>query len=136
MTQQEIAEFIQTELSKLFPDSGVQVAVRKLIGDPTIVVQYSAGRDRSEWINGIIENDRGYSVFLLQVNKDGSTEIDPSRCNIHRVAKLGIEYDKPVEGIGAKFRKISAKSELDAAKKLIAWFTKNAEAIRKIPKKF
>lgn len=115
MEQQEIVNLINNELQPLFPDSFVLATVSTFVGEPTICFRFASSKN---WSNGIIQNDKAFSSTLIQ--KDGKKwAIDSDYFGMHRVVK---------------FRKITADSEEQAARKLIAWFIKNRQAILDIPK--
>lgn len=118
MNKQQIAYFIQSELSLLFPNNYTDAAVRNIFGE-VIEVIYTKGRNKSEYINRIIQNDPAFFRVLLQGPRDGG----PGKWYI----------EGPSKRIGpVKFRKISAGTELGLAVKLVEWFERNAELIKSI----
>ncbi len=116
MNKQQIAYYIQSELSLLFPNNYTDAAVRNILGE-VIQVTYTKGRNKSEYVNGIIQNDPAFFRVLLHGPRDGG----PGKWYIEGT-RLG-----PI-----KFRKISAGTELGLAVKLVEWFERNAELIKSI----
>src|SRR5512147_1857403 len=55
----ELAEEIQKEIQKIFPKSGVSVKfTSNLI--PSISIMFTLGKDKTEYTNGIINNDPAF----------------------------------------------------------------------------
>jgi hypothetical protein len=117
-------EFLKTELTALFPTNGVRAKIARVIGEDYILVRFTYYTEASQWASGIIENDPAFMLFMININKDGSAEIEYPSTHCNRVMRR----NGPV-----KFRKINGKTEHDAAVKLVAWFKKNQAAILNAP---
>ncbi len=119
MNQQEIAEYLNTELKALFPTSGVSVYVRSVLGEPNIYIGYTNAVDRSQCSSGILENDPANMRYYIET--DGVNKYSADRPIRHFTNKL--------DEAGVTFRKINGKSELEVAEKLLTWFRKHRDAI-------
>lgn len=79
--------------------------------------------------NNIFHNAHGLIRLMIEdkdptgrkdINEDDPVEVE------------AILYDYRIRNAGIKFRKINAKNLADAEKKIVAWFTKNAEAMKAV----
>lgn len=119
MTQTDIVEALNNELKALFPTSGVNARIRRLLGHEDVCVLYTNAQDVSQCSNRIWENDRAYMHFSIERNRDGSAYIEAPT----------MHFTNNLREAGVKFRKINAPDEATAATKLVAWFKKNRDAI-------
>lgn len=111
--QIEAADTLSAALRELFPDGKSVVAVSRLLGGLVLTWTHT---NRTEFVSNIAMNDKGWTSGLVHVNADGTAEIE----------RPTTYYRKDV----APFRKIKGKSEAEAVAKLIAWYGKNAAAIK------
>jgi hypothetical protein len=67
-----MVENIKETITNIFPNSYVHVKYDTNIC-PSIVVRFALGKDKSEWKNGIIENDNGYTIIcIFDFDKEGN----------------------------------------------------------------
>lgn len=115
--QQSVADYILSELTALFPNSGIVSHVRTIIGEPNIWVRYTNAKSVEQCNSNIWENDPAYMSFMIDYRGDRSWIMAPTM------------HSLTLRRNGVKFRKINAKSQKEAAEKLIAWLAKNKDAI-------
>ena len=119
MTREETIVYLGIELTAMYPDNGVRVRKRNILGE-NIYVLYTHFSNALQCANGILENDPAFMHFCIeQVGKDWVIE--------HPV----MHSYKLVREHGLKFRKIRGKTEQEAAEKLVKWFAKNQDIINK-----
>lgn len=117
--QTEIADYIKAELSSIFPNSGVYVFTRTIIGESNVHIFYTNAKSAKECENGILENDPAYMGYYIEYDEDeGKAWADRPVTHSSRLSSRDI-----------KFRKINGKSQQEVAEKLVAWFRKNADKI-------
>lgn len=61
---QQICDTLTSEITKIFPESGVSCKYTKFLSDGSIDLNFTFGKDSSEYSNGIINNDD----FLNRIN--------------------------------------------------------------------
>jgi|SRR6185312_8634093 len=122
-TRAETKQYLTDSLTELFPEKGIRVFERCLIGETSLHVTYTHHKTAQECKNNILENDPAYMSFFIQ-------RIGSNLWNIEFPMTHGSAVLRKRGPI--KFRKIATASEHDAAVKLVAWFTKNSEAIRSV----
>jgi hypothetical protein len=62
---QVLAELIRKSFRKYFPKSYIEVDYRTSLS-PHITARIALGKDKSEFSNGIIQNDPMFSVFMIE----------------------------------------------------------------------
>lgn len=112
---QNVADYLNTELKALFPNSGVNAVVRTILGGDTISIYYINAASSKDCVFGIAMNDPAY--MHISIDSDESC------------AEMLVKNDRNI-----KFRKINGKNSMEIARKVIAWFAKNREAILAIKK--
>lgn len=91
---QDIAFDLENKLKAVFPNSFVTAKGAKGLGNEFYVaLHFALGLDRSEWQNGIIQNDPAYSILFIysdsvdrvqfgyQMKKAGIPVIREKKCN-------------------------------------------------------
>ena len=117
MSRVETVEYLQSTLSAMFPDNGVRVRIRDVLGE-NIYLLYTHNKSKEQCSMGILENDPAFMHFMISQDRKGwYIEYPATHCN------------KIFSNGALKFRKINAKTEQEAAEKLVAWFVKNRELI-------
>ena len=126
MTDREVTlELLKSELTAMFPSSGVRVFERAILGSANIHILYTHNADKSQCQSGILENDRAYMHFTIWNSRDGFyIEYPTTHC--------GRVFDECLHCGKVKFRKIKGKTEIDAALKLLSWFQKHQAHILKV----
>lgn len=119
--QAATVEYLQTELTKLFPNTRVVVWVRKILGEPNIHVLYTHNTEQKQCVSSIWENDRGYMHFVINDERGGSFYVE------HPTTHMGRVFD---DGM-VKFRKVRG-TEQECAEKLVKWFAQHHEHILKV----
>ena len=70
-----VTDFVSSvakEIKKIFPKSFVQVTASRL--GSGIIIRFAIGKDKSEWANGIIQNDPLHTIFFIDgFDKDSNT---------------------------------------------------------------
>ena len=121
MTREVTIQYLQTELDKLFPNNWKNIRVRKILGEWISVTIIGVTDPKTECANGIIENDPLFMSFMFSEEKDGSWSVAKPLTHRHNV----------LETIGCK-RFVTIKgTEQECAEKLVKWFTKYSDKIRK-----
>lgn len=71
-TIQKLKDTITAIVRERFPESYLAFKESTLGGEhrPSLAVYFAIGKDKTEWANGIIENDRGHTIFLVHTNRD------------------------------------------------------------------
>lgn len=116
-SQQEVVDFINTEMRKIFPTSGVSTHLRRIIGETNIYFLYTNNATKADCANGILENDPAFMHFAIYPNRGG----------------MGYSIEKPAmhrrvlknAGIN-RFVIMKSETEMGAAIKLVEFMRKNA----------
>lgn len=69
---QQICDTLTNEIKKIFPDCGISCKYTKFMGDGSIDLGFTFGKDNSEYQNGIIRNDDFFNhidIRLVAGNK-------------------------------------------------------------------
>lgn len=119
-TREDTIAYLTTELTAMFPNNGVRVRERDILGK-NIYVLYTHFKDKSQCSSGIIENDPAFMKFAIYSNREGWYIEYP-------ITHCGRVFDNDT----VKFRKLKGKTEQEAAEKLVAWFKKNQQHILKV----
>jgi hypothetical protein len=78
----DYAEDLGKAISSIFPKSLVQVQAGKSLGDPHVYILFAVGKDKSNWVNGILQNDISLTkAFIYGITPEGMMadriEFDP-----------------------------------------------------------
>lgn len=92
----DFAGKIQKTIEKIFPKSFVHVRFKKNLGK-SIQISFLLGKDKSEWINGIPENDPMKHMFFIWLDRMGDDNIIPDKISIE-LSQGGSLYVMPKEG--------------------------------------
>lgn len=116
--QTQALDYLRTELTKLFPTSGLNIRVRRILGEENIHVTYTNNARAEDCTSGIILNDPAYMSFAIWNDKAGFYIERPTT---HRdvLSKCGCK----------RFVTMKGQSEMQCAIKLVAWFKKYSTAI-------
>lgn len=87
---------IQKTISKIFSKSFVKVNLSKRLGK-TIQISFLLGKDKSEWINGIPENDPMKHMLFIWLDRMGDDNILPDKIGIE-LSQGGDLTVRPKEG--------------------------------------
>lgn len=120
MTRTDTIKYLSDSLTALFPTNGIRVFEWNILGETNIHILYTHHTSASECVSQILENDPAYMRFYIVPNRNGTWSIEYPTTHCCVVMQKG----GPVT-----FRKITGKSEHEAATKLVAWFTKHQQAI-------
>ena len=128
---QEAAELFNKEIVSIFGNSVTAKArVRNLLGY-SLDVSFANISPEKATSNLNVQNATAHMTFMMHLSKNSKDYYE-----------LGDKLDLEQLQCGwlcrkhnIKFRKISAKSPVDAIKKLLAWFKANKEAIESLPEK-
>jgi hypothetical protein len=71
----ELAKEIEAAILKIFPLSFVSASYSTNLKS-SISIYFALGRDKSEWANGIVQNDPAYSIFKVWGIGENSTLTD------------------------------------------------------------
>jgi len=87
-----MAEELRRSIGSMFPDSYLESAFSTNI-HPGIMIRFAFGKDRSEWKNGIVQNDPGFLILSIdgfdkQGNLSPKQQLRPLTNNSHRDLKL------------------------------------------------
>lgn len=87
---------IQSSIKNLFPNSAVKVSGGSGIGSDSIFITFTIGKDKSEWSNGISQNDPMYHSIIIHgiVGPDGNINDGKFQTDAG-IARLSV---KPEEG--------------------------------------
>lgn len=121
VTAEQVAamEYLRTEFAKLFPNSGVWVGVRTILGETNIHIRYINAASSQDCQSGIDMNDKAYMYFSIW-NRKGGFEIEKPTTSRYKL----------LESFGVKrFVTMKGKTEAECAVKLRDWFAKHAENI-------
>jgi hypothetical protein len=128
-TVDEFVKSLETEIKKIFPKSYIEVRASTNLG-ASISLRFALGKDKSEWQNGIIQNDPLFHAFMIGWNsfteghfiKDkieaelsvgGGLKVDPAAGSHMAYDRVKIGWrkktappDKMVKAIGDYFKKV------------------------------
>ena len=104
MTVDEFVKNLESAIKKIFPKSFIQVYADTNLGS-SITFKFALGKDRSEWTNGIIQNDALFHVFMIGWNsfKEGTFIKDKIVADLSVGGSLKVS---PSEGSRYAFEKI------------------------------
>ena len=125
-TSQEIIDVVNKTWKKAFPKSFVSATKGVLSGDGFAIATFTLGKDKSEWENGISENDP-LSLTMVFENKSGEiiTEFSAN--------SLSISPDNPYMAFGRKkinVRKFRTKDLKALEKKLTMAFGRVKDTVK------
>lgn len=109
---QNAANYLNEQLKAMFPNSGLRVHVRNILSSDCISLYYINAPSKEACVAGIDMNDPSY--MHIYIASEGTT----AECSVSNCHRKGV-----------KFRKINGKNPDDVARKIVAWFKKNREAI-------
>lgn len=118
----DAVEFFNHEIKKIFPDAAVAEA--KLTTNIADVIYFRIAVDPYEVT---IHNAHTYTAFSMFISNPARKVYASSSIELlHRSFRL--------RDAGVKFRKINAKTYMEATKKLLVWFEKNKELYEQVSK--
>lgn len=134
-TVDEFVKNLETEIKKVFPKSHVTIRASTNLG-ASIRLWFTLGKDRSQWVNGIAENDPVYHIISIAWNSFMDNHFIKDKIvaeltvggSLHAIPapESRFAYD-PIK-IG--FRKITATPN-DMPKKIGAYFKKMKDVLVK-----
>jgi hypothetical protein len=118
---------IEDVIKKIFPKSFVQVRYSTSLGHKSIFIQFALGKDKSEWANGIIQNDPLHHQIWIYGIKDDGTLMDKVKMEAHSGGRL-ILKENDESGFRSKVVKIGFRSMTGTPEKILKgignYFTK------------
>lgn len=124
MSDTAAAEYLQRELSALFPDSYVKAQAGNFIGEWTTFLDFRHATEREQVASGIWENDPAWMRFF--------TQGENGKFCINRPA---MHWGYLFNDCGVKYRKIRGQTHMECAEKLVKWFQKNQNEINSLREK-
>lgn len=132
---EEFAKKLEDSIKSIFPNSFVQVRYNTGLGSHSIFIRFAVGKDKSEWPNGIINNDPlHHHLWVYGVNKDGSLQ-DVMQTDISIGGSIILKgtdetgFRSPIVKIG--FRKMKGSSD-----KIIQGLTKYFQKAKAVLKQY
>lgn len=124
----EGAEYLQKELEKILgKDFVVRVKAEGIISRKlSSITVRTYGKNPN---NNIWQNSPSHIQFMMNLT-DGRGEFR----DLNKVSFELLQRAYQFKEAGVKYRKISGKDIMDASKKLVAWYKKNADAMKKLEK--
>lgn len=117
----EVEDFVkrlENSIKSVFPDSFIQVQYRPSMGSRSILVRFALGKDKSEWANGIIQNDPLFHVmWIYGINEDGSLK-DKMKMEAHSGGRL-ILKETDETGFRNKLVKLGFRSMTGVPDKIV-----------------
>jgi hypothetical protein len=132
ISPEDMAEQAKEVFKKVFPHSFINASVGKL-GEPSVLLKIALGTDKSEFSNGIIQNDPMHTVIMIDGwNRDGSTR---DKFTVENNSNSGLTVKASPENKMYAFERIKIwrKFSGDKAKVLSGlekYFVKVKEAIK------
>lgn len=114
-TQDEVCDYLNAELSAIFPTSNVRAHIRNILGR-NIHVRYMNAATVQDCSNGIAENDPAYMNFAIW-GEDGAFYIEHPSMHRNVFKAVGIKRFVTMRG-----------TEMECAQKLVAFMRKHAES--------
>jgi hypothetical protein len=122
MTVDEFVKKLEATIKKIFPKSYIQIYASKNLG-ASITFRFALGKDKSEWVNGIIQNDPLFHTWMIGWNSftEGHFIKDKIEADMSVGGTLKI---KPEEGSYMAFGrvKIGWRKKTDTPDKIIKHF--------------
>lgn len=116
-SQQDVVDFLNTEMRKIFPTSGIRAHLRTIIGETNIYFLYTNNATREDCANGIMENDPAFMHFMIGPNRAGTGyEIEKPATHGRVLRNAGIN----------RFVTMKSATEMGCAVKLVEFMRKNA----------
>ena len=124
---QKACESFNQSIATLFPAFMCKAVLTNNLG-PSITVTFANVASVQDAPHGILMNASGYMRFMMHLTDNrGNTLPEGSPVSIELLT-----WNIPHKSDKLKFRKINGKSVDEALSKLLAWFGKNAEAIKSL----
>ena len=129
---EKLASEIKQGIIKIFPDSYVNVGFSANIS-PCVKILFALGKDKSEWANGIFQNDPADStIFIHGFNRDGSVKklsMDGSSAGSFSVKSEDPHYAFGRVKVPCRFPKGDVTPE-QALKLTVGWFEKLKKSLQ------
>lgn len=110
-------------MADMFPNYMVEANVVKIIGAPSLTINFYNVASLDEAPNKILLNTDYMKLMMHLVDGRGKL-VDADKFSIELLS-----WGPNFKPNGIKYRKINGKSPEDAMKKLVKWFDKNKDAI-------
>lgn len=120
-TQQEVVDFLNTEMRKIFPTSGIRAHLRRIIGETNIYFLYTNNATAADCASGILENDPAFMHFAIYPNA-GAFHIEKPTMHRRVLKNAGIH----------RFMTMKASTEMGCAVKLVEFMRKNSANFLKL----
>lgn len=123
-------EYYKTEMRKLFPSFMLDAKINQVLGANVLYLSFANVSSKEEAPHNIMMNVSGY--FTVTIDIDQGERRPPIEKFEAEMLRGGVS--KRVQSFGIKqFRKISGKDPMEVAKKVVAWYKANKDALEKLP---
>jgi hypothetical protein len=132
-TPDELAQALEDTVKKIFPKSFVLADFTTRLG-ASITLRFLLGKDKSEWSNGIPENDPLKQSLSIWLDKTPATDSLPEKVTIENHG--GSMTIKPQEGSRNAYDRIKLpwRKKTDTPEKIVAHVKTYFERVMKIYK--
>lgn len=124
---QQMCDTLTTEIKKIFPDCGVSCKYTKFLGDGSIDLAFTFGKDSSEYSNGIINNDDFFNhinIRLVAGNKWNAESSSAASFSRKPNKELPNEKYLAYGRVKTGWRNFSTYDEQVVIKKIIEFYKK------------
>lgn len=121
------ADYYNKEMKRIFPEKEYKAVANYLSNlGPHVAFDFAD----TQW-KVTIHNSPVRILFMMHLSGNFGEEIEMNKFSIE-----SLQLPRDVKAGGGKFRKITAKSPMEATKKLVAWFKKNKKAIMDVNEEY
>lgn len=122
MTVDEFVKALEAEVKKSFPKSYISVRASTNLG-ASIMFQFALGKDKSQWTNGIIQNDPLFSSWMIGWNSftEGHFIKDKIEAELSTGGSLKVNPD-PGSHMALGSVKIGWRKKTDTPEKIVKYF--------------
>ena len=132
MTVDEFMSALESAIKKVFPKSFVHTRASTNLGS-SIALQFALGKDKSQWTNGIIQNDPLFHSWMIGWNSftEGKFVKDKIEAELSVGGTLKVEPD-PGSFMAFGSVKIGWRKKTAPPDKLIPYFTNYFKKVKKV----
>lgn len=132
MTVDEFIKGLESNIKKIFPKSFVKVQASGNLGT-SIFVTFALGKDKSEWVSGIIHNDPLHHQWMIGFNSFAENAFIKDKIEAE-ISIGGSMKTKPEEGSFMAFgrAKIGWRKKTDTPEKIIVHFTNYFKKMKQV----
>lgn len=122
----EAADFLDKELKKIFKGKAISANVKSIVAkNSSMVVNYFNAPMKSSEVDKL--NAGSLARFIMHLRDRGGRQVPMSKFTFESLQIFPTKFSDTDKFL--TFRKISAKSPMDASKKLLIWFKKNKDIL-------